>query len=91
MTADELLEAYLPGLQKIVPAFDPSWVEEKWAWRERWTQPVILKRYSEMRPTLRTPVEHLWLSCMASIYPEDRGINYAAVYGRKVVEEMLGA
>ena len=65
-------------------------MDEKWSWKERWTQPVILKRYSDLRPALKTPVENLWLSCMASIYPEDRGMNYAVVYGRKVVHQMLG-
>jgi protoporphyrinogen oxidase len=90
MSADELLQAYLPGIQKIFPEFDDSWIDEKWAWRERWTQPVILKHYSDLRPDLKTPVENLWLSCMASIYPEDRGVNYATIYGRKVVQQMLG-
>jgi len=90
MSADELFQAYLEGLQKIFPEFDESWVEEKWSWRERWTQPVILKHYSDLRPALKTPTENLWLSCMASIYPEDRGMNYAVVYGRKVVQQMLG-
>lgn len=90
MSADELFQAYLEGLQKIFPEFDESWVDEKWSWRERWTQPVILKHYSDLRPALKTPAENLWLSCMASIYPEDRGMNYAVVYGRKVVQQMLG-
>ena len=89
MSAEELLQAYLPGIQKIFPEFDESWVDEKWAWREHWTQPVILKHYSDLRPALETPVEGLWLSCMASIYPEDRGVNYATVYGKKVVQQML--
>ncbi len=90
MTADQLFAAYLPYIQKIAPAFQPDWVEGRWAWRERWAQPVFVKHYSEIRPALRTPAENLWLSCMASIYPEDRGMNYAVVYGQKVVREMLG-
>jgi hypothetical protein len=90
MSAEELFEAYLPHIRKMFPEFDASWVEEKWAWRERWTQPVILRHYSKVRPALKTPVDNLWLSCMASIYPQDRGMNYALLYGRKVVRQMLG-
>jgi len=90
MSADALLEAYLPSLQKIVAGLQRDWVEEAWAWRERWAQPVILKHYSDLRPALQTPIQDLWLSCMASIYPQDRGMNYAVVYGQKVVREMLG-
>lgn len=90
MPADDLFQAYLPGIRKLFPQFQPDWVEERWMWRERWAQPVILKRYSQLRPELQTPAKDLWLSCMASIYPQDRGMNYAAVYGQKVVRAMLG-
>lgn len=90
MSPAELLDAYLPHIRKIIPEFDPAWVDEKWAWRERWTQPVITLGYSRIRPRLKTPIENLWLSCMASIYPQDRGMNYAVLYGQKVVRQMLG-
>ncbi len=89
MPTDQMFEAYLPHIQKLFPAFRPDWVEQYWTWRERYTQPVITRHYSELKPDFRTPVENLWLSCMAQVYPEDRGMNYAVVYGRKVVEEML--
>jgi hypothetical protein len=64
-------------------------VRQVWAWRERYTQPVIGLRYSQLKPAFQTPVENLWLSCMAQVYPQDRGMNYAIVYGQKVAEEML--
>jgi hypothetical protein len=69
--------------------FDRSWVQQVWAWRERYTQPVIGLHYSRLKPPFRTPIENLWLSCMAQVYPQDRGMNYAIVYGQKVVQEML--
>ncbi|MEA3344793.1 MAG: NAD(P)/FAD-dependent oxidoreductase [Chloroflexota bacterium] len=89
MSAQELLEAYLPGLKKLFPQFDKDWVEGVWAWRERYTQPVIVRHYSQLRPPFKTPVENLWLCCMAQVYPQDRGMNYALVYGRKVAEEII--
>lgn len=89
MPAEELFRAYLPGLKKLFPQFNEEWVERVWVWRERYTQPVIGLRYSELKPPFKTPVENLWLSCMAQVYPEDRGMNYALVYGRKAAEEMM--
>jgi protoporphyrinogen oxidase len=88
-SAEELLDAYLPHLQKMFRGFERSWVRQVWAWRERYTQPVIGLRYSRLKPDFRTPVENLWLSCMAQVYPQDRGMNYAIVYGLKVAAEML--
>ena len=37
----------------------------------------------------KTPIENLWLNCMAQVYPQDRGMNYAIVYGQQVVKEMM--
>jgi protoporphyrinogen oxidase len=90
MSAEELLTAYLPHLSKMFQGFSRDWVVQTWAWRERYTQPVIGLRYSQIKPAFRTPVDRLWLSCMAQVYPQDRGMNYAVVYGRRVVEKMLG-
>ncbi len=89
MSADELLDAYLPHLRKMFRGFERTWVRQVWAWRERYTQPVIGLRYSQLKPPFRTPVERLWLSCMAQVYPQDRGMNYAVVYGQRVAEEIL--
>jgi protoporphyrinogen oxidase len=89
MTADELLDAYVPHLRKMFRGFDRSWVREAWAWRERYTQPVIGLNYSSLKPPLQTPVRALWLCCMAQVYPEDRGMNYAVASGQQVAAQIL--
>ena len=91
MEAEELLTAYLPHLARMFRGFDRSWVRRAWAWRERYTQPVITRRYSALKPPYRTPADGLWLGCMAQVYPEDRGMNYAVASGQRVAEEMLAA
>jgi len=91
MDVDELLGSYLPHLQKMFRGFDLGWVRRAWAWRERHTQPLITLHYSRIKPPYRTPVPNLWLSCMAQVYPEDRGMNYAVVGGRQAAEEILAA
>ncbi len=88
-SADELLADYEPHLAKMFRGFSRDWVEEAWAWRERYTQPLIGLNYSDRKPPFETPIKDLWLSCMAQVYPQDRGMNYAVVYGRRVVEEMF--
>jgi protoporphyrinogen oxidase len=89
LSADELLASYLPHLAKMFPGFSRTWVDQVWVWRARYTQPVIGLHYSQRKPPFETPVPGLWLSCMAQVYPEDRGMNYAIAYGRKVADEML--
>ena len=89
MTVDELLDTCLPHLQHMFKGFRRDWVQQAWAWRERYTQPVIGLHYSERKPPFRTPAAHLWFSSMAQVYPEDRGMNYALIYGRRAALEML--
>ncbi|MGI6366773.1 MAG: NAD(P)/FAD-dependent oxidoreductase [Anaerolineae bacterium] len=89
MEAEELLQAYLPHLRRMFRDFDRRWVRRAWAWRERYTQPVITRGYSRLKPPYRTPVEGLWLGSMAQVYPEDRGMNYAVAGGQRVAAEML--
>jgi protoporphyrinogen oxidase len=89
MSAEALLNEYLPHLQKMFRGFSRDWVKQLWAWRERFTQPLIGLHYSQLKPSFKTPIENLWLSCMAQVYPQDRGMNYAIVYGKRAALEMF--
>lgn len=89
MGDDELVRAYLPHVRRIYPHFRPEWVRRSHVWRERFAQPVIAKHYSRLRPDFATPQPGLWLGCMAQIYPEDRGMNYAVRYGHLVAQRIL--
>lgn len=89
LSAEELLAEYLPHLKKLFPAFQEDWVEDSYAWRDPYTQPIIVRNYSQLKPPFHTPVKNLWLCCMAQIYPEDRGLNYSIVYAKRAVTEMM--
>lgn len=89
MSDEELLHYTLPHIQRIFPAFSSDWIVGSSVWRASYSQPVVVKKYSSLIPPFRTPVEGVWLSTMAQIYPEDRGTNYAVQYGRSVAQEML--
>lgn len=89
--AEGLLDYYLPHLQKMFKGFSRDWVKNVWLWKERYTQPVIGLNYSKIKPEFQTPIQGLWYCSMASIYPEDRGMNYAVIYGQKVAKEIIRA
>jgi len=81
LDADALLERYLPGLRRVNPAFDRSWVVDRWLHREPAAQPIVTVGYHERIPPLRTPVPGLVLANTTQVYPEDRGTNYAVRLG----------
>jgi hypothetical protein len=45
--------------------------------------------YPQQIPDIRASVPGLYLCTMAQIYPEDRGQNYAIVYGEKTAAALL--
>lgn len=80
---EQLLEFSLPHIKKLFPDFSRDWVIGYRVWRERYSQPVVTKHYSEILPPIETPIQNLYLATMAQIYPEDRGTNHAVRQGRK--------
>lgn len=89
MEDHQLLAAYAPHLRRLFPDFSEEWVQNVYVWRERYAQPLIARHYSDLRPPFATPAEGLWLSSMAQVYPEDRGMNYAVEYGQRVAQEII--
>jgi protoporphyrinogen oxidase len=88
MSDSELFEYSLPYIQRIFPEFTREWVEGSFVWRAEYSQPVITKHYSKLIPDEQTPIEGLWLSTMAQVYPEDRGTSYAVRHGRAVARRI---
>jgi protoporphyrinogen oxidase len=95
MSDEELLAFAVPHLRRMFPAFDERWILGHHVWRARFSQPIVARRHSLLIPSVQTPVDGVYLSSMAQVYPEDRGTNYAIREGRavgqRVAEAMAGA
>ncbi|MFO7583404.1 MAG: oxidoreductase, partial [Anaerolineales bacterium] len=89
LTQDELLERFLPSLQKLNPRFERDWVKKAWLWRTAYAQPVPLVNHSENIPSIATPIDGLYFASMSQVYPWDRGTNFAVEIGRKAAKIMV--
>jgi protoporphyrinogen oxidase len=85
----ELLARFTPGIQRINPHFDPSWVKKLWVHKTNYAQPVPLVNHSRNIPDIRTPIPGLYFASMSQVYPWDRGTNFAVEIGRKAAGMML--
>jgi protoporphyrinogen oxidase len=86
MNTDEFLDYATPYIQKMFPNFERFWIKKANLWKAQYSQPIVEKYYSAKIPNMKTPIDGLYLSTMAQIYPEDRGTNYAVQYGQKVAQ-----
>ena len=81
---DQVLEEFLPALERINPAFDRSWVTDAWSFAAPFAQPIVTTEYRDHIPPFKTPVRGLWLANMFQVYPHDRGQNYSIELGERV-------
>ncbi|GII52185.1 oxidoreductase [Planotetraspora thailandica] len=86
----ELLERYVPWLQRINPDFDRSWIKDWQFSRAPFAQPVVTPEYRSLIPGHRTHMSRVTLATMAQIYPQDRGQNYAVALAHRVTK-LIGA
>lgn len=84
--SEQIEEVFLDYLKKLFPSFDKGQISGLHISKAKFAQPVVSQNYSGVIPEFKTPVENLYLACMAQIYPEDRGQNYAVRMGRNIAE-----
>lgn len=82
-TKEQLLKEFEPYLKKLNPTFD-SQRSTSDLFVGPFAQPVQQKDYSKRAPNMTTSIPGLYLANMDSIYPWDRGTNYAVELGEKV-------
>lgn len=89
MNKDEYLNYAIPFIQAMFSDFNRSWILDFHLWKASYSQPVIVRHYSKLIPSKKTPIEGLYIATMAQIYPEDRGTNYAIREGKEVATLVL--
>lgn len=89
MADDDVLSFALPHIQRMFPQFRAEWVRSAHVWRAPYAQAVVSRGYAARLPGRRSPIDGLYVSTMAQIYPEDRGTNYAIREGRETARQIL--
>ncbi|MFE1834742.1 NAD(P)/FAD-dependent oxidoreductase [Streptomyces sviceus] len=80
----ELLDTFVPYLQRINPAFERSWIQTWHFSKAGFAQPVVTPEYRALIPAHETPMSRVTLATMAQIYPQDRGQSYSVAMAREV-------
>ena len=88
LSEEALLARFIPGIRRINPDFDRSWVRAAWKFTETYAQPVPFLNHSQNIPPLETPIPNLYMANMSQVYPWDRGTNYAVEIGRRAAATM---
>lgn len=86
MTAEELVEFYLPSIRKLFPDFDSELIETQVVWKTPYAQPLVQVGYRHNIPKSVSPISNFFVCSMAQIYPHDRQISNGVAMARKTAE-----
>ncbi len=86
---EQVLEEYLPALQRIYPGFRRAAIQESWMFAAPYAQPIVTPGYRERIPPHTTPIPGLYLVNMFQVYPHDRGQNYAVAMADAFARDLL--
>jgi protoporphyrinogen oxidase len=70
-----LIDEVLGYLHRINPDFSPDWVLARHCHRYEFAQPICPPGFFDMLPSMRTPLQGLFIADTSYYYPEDRSIN----------------
>lgn len=88
MSDEDLLEKFIPGIQRINSNFNKDWINKVWVYKANYAQPIPFVNHSKNVPTIKTPIHGLYFASMSQVYPWDRGTNFAVEIGRKAAKLM---
>ena len=84
----QVLDDFLPHLQRINPAFRREWVTRSWMFAAPFAQPIVTTEYREHIPPFDTPLPGLSVANMFQVYPHDRGQNYSVELAERLVDHL---
>lgn len=92
-TNDEIKAIWLENLEKMFPHFDRRWVKYFLVHRERFVEPLHGLNETHLIPEIQTPVENLFLTTTAQIYPaltNGESVSRHARHAAEIVMDKLG-
>lgn len=87
-STDDVLAAFEPGLRRLNPDFDRSWVQDAWSFAAPFAQPIVTPAFARTIPGFDTPVPGLFVANMFQVYPYDRGQNYSIQLAERLVKHL---
>ncbi len=83
MSKQELFKLFKPYLLRINPTYNLQPITYN-LFTGPFAQPIITTNYSKIRPPLTTPLPNLFMGNLDTVYPWDRGTNYAIELGKQL-------
>jgi len=88
MNKNQIFRLFEPFIKKLNPNYSKIYVVRDMLFTGMYAQPVHKLNYSKKAPKLETSIPGVYMANMDSIYPWDRGTNYAVELGQKAASKI---
>ncbi len=89
MTKAQIFKTFLPYIKRLNPSFRASDVRSCRLFIGLYAQPVHELHYSARAAKFETRIPNVYLANLDSIYPWDRGTNYAVELGKRAAQSLM--
>jgi protoporphyrinogen oxidase len=86
---EEIWQLFWKNLKRVFPDLDPSEIEQKYLFRERFVQPVPVLHYSDLVPEMQTNVPGLLLANTTQIINSTLNNNAMVKIARQAVTHIV--
>ena len=86
---DEIREIWLQNLETMFPDFDRSWIRYFPVHREAYVEPLHRLNATHLIPSVKTPIENLYLATTAQIYPALTNGESVSRHAREAAQVVL--
>jgi protoporphyrinogen oxidase len=89
LSDDEIQAIWLRELETIFPSFDVSWIRYFLVHRERYVEPLHRLDGRGHIPSIKTPIENLYLSTTSQLFPEMTSCEAVSRHARRAAYVVL--
>lgn len=89
LSDDEIRTIWLYELEAMFPSFDRSWIRYFPVHRERYVEPLHRLDGADHIPSIKTPVENLYFTTTAQIYPQLTNCESISRHARRAAQIIL--
>ena len=91
MTAKQIFDEFLPYLKKINPNYNFQFSIFNFQLSvSKYAQPIVSTNYSKLLSKIKKSLpKNIYLANMQTVYPWDRGVNYAIEQAEKIAQEII--
>lgn len=86
---DKVIDEYIGYLKIINPEFSKDWIKASYVFRDEYAQPICEVGFTKYIPSIKTPVEGLFMTDSYQLHPDDRAVSYSIGLGKKAAGLIL--